>query len=363
MQQIKNILLVYDDGRKLPNYRVENYKYLHTYLKDHNYKFAVVAEGVQKGFENIVDFPLFNLKFGIRNLIRLVLKFKPQACILVINHSKYYFFPILLFLKVARIKAITWTHGVNLQRKNSILSRLIHYLEHALCDGIILYAEHLKKFIAKSHRRKVFVANNTLNLTEYKPQYTDRRKILGKYGIKTEKNIIFVGRIQKRKRIQDLLMAFSLIREPKWGLIIVGPDEEGILYQLTKKDMRIYTIGPLYGKEVLDLLSACDVFCIPGAIGLSIVDAMYCGLPVVTEKVDHGPEIMYLRDGENGFLVEKGNYKALADCLRLLLEEEELRVKFSKSAREEIATNGHIDNMCKGVVECLNFLTGSKTNF
>ena len=34
---------------------------------------------------------------------------------------------------------------------------------------------------------------------------------------------------------------------------------------------------------------ACDVYCIPGAIGLSIVDAQFCGLPVVTEDVDHGP--------------------------------------------------------------------------
>jgi glycosyltransferase involved in cell wall biosynthesis len=317
---------------------------------------VVVANGIQKKSDFSVGFPLFRMKLGLIRLIKLLIDSKPEACILVISHSKPYFFPFLFFLKIIKLKVITWTHGLNLQKKNSKISKLTHYLEHILCDGIILYAEHLKDFIAKSHRNKVFIANNTLNLTEYNPQHINKKNILEKYGINTEKNIIFVGRIQKRKRIQDLLLAFDLLQNSKYGLVIIGPDEEGILSRLKKKNKRIFAIGPLYGTDVLDLLSVCEVFCIPGAIGLSIVDAMYCGLPVVTERVEHGPEIMYLHDGKNGFIVEKGNIQALADRLRLLLEDDQLRLQFSMKAKEEIATKGHIDNLCKGVLRCLDYI-------
>jgi glycosyltransferase involved in cell wall biosynthesis len=341
----------------LPHYRVKTYGYLHTYLINHNYNLAVVTEGIQKDYNSPISFPLYRMKLSLSSLIRFALNHKPKAYLLVIAHSKRYFFPFLIFLKTIKQKFASWTHGVNLQRKHSKLSRFFHHLEHALCDGIILYGDHMKEYIAENHLHKVYIANNTINLTEYNPRLTDRAAILRKHGITTEKNIIFVGRIQKRKRIKDLFKAFELLSDKKYGLIIVGPDEEAITAQLKKNNPRVYTIGPLYGTDVLDLLKASDVFCIPGSIGLSIVDAMYCGLPVVTERLDHGPEIMYLRDGINGFFVDKGDYRALADRIQTLLENEELHLQFSQKAREEIETNGHIDNLCKGILQCLNGLT------
>jgi glycosyltransferase involved in cell wall biosynthesis len=288
--------------------------------------------------------------------MRLIAVHKPQACILFINHGKPFYFPFLLFLKMIKSKAITWTHAVDLQRKHSGMSSLLHHLEHALCQGIILYAEPLRIYVAKSHRKKVFVANNTLNFLGYKPRPMDKAIILKQHGIATAKNIIFVGRLHKRKRIQDLVKAFELLDDLGCGLVLVGPDEEGLASTLAKKNPRILITGPLYGTDVLDLLSACDVYCMPGAIGLSVVDAMYCGLPVVTERLDHGPEIMYLRDGVNGLLAEKGDFQGLAERLRLLLQDEELRLQFSRKAREEIETNGHIDNLGRGFLQCLDHL-------
>lgn len=355
----KNILLIHDDKMQLPFYRIQIYRYLHNFLKAHNYNLIVIADGSQEPASGPIEFPLFRMKLGLAVLIGLVHKYKPHACLLVVNHSKSYFFSFLLFLRATRIKAITWTHGVNLQRKHSRLSRLMHNAEHALCDGIILYAPHLIEFIAKSHRSKVFIANNTLNLAGYDPERTNKKTILAKYGIDTGKNIVFIGRIQKRKRIHDLFSAFEFLQDKGSGLVLIGPDDEGIAASLANKDRKIFIIGPLYGADALDLLSSCDVFCIPGAIGLSIVDAMYCGLPVVTEKVDHGPEIMYLHDGENGFMVEMGDPRALADRLGLLLEDDQLRLRFSQRAKEEIKKNGHIDNLCTGVLQSLDHSLGS----
>jgi glycosyltransferase involved in cell wall biosynthesis len=348
------VLLVHDDKMPLPYYRLSNYGYLRRFLSERGYELGLAANGIQAGLSAPTDTPFLCERFGFGELLRLTHRFQPDACLAVIPHSRPYFFPYLLSLRAAGIKAITWTHGVDLQRKHARVSKLIHDLEHALCDGIILYAEPMRQFISKAHQRKTFVANNTLNLTGYRPEATDRAAVLRKHGIATSKNVIFVGRIQRRKRIDDLLRAFERLADDRWGLVLVGPDDEGILARAAAENPRIFPLGPLYGNEALDLLTACDVACIPGAVGLGIVDAMYCGLPVVTERVDHGPEIAYFHEGVNGFMVDKGDDRALADSIRRLFEDEELRARLSRNARREIETNGHIDTLCRGVLECLD---------
>jgi glycosyltransferase involved in cell wall biosynthesis len=117
----------------------------------------------------------------------------------------------------------------------------------------------------------------------------------------------------------------------------------------------VFKVGPIYNSEKFDLLSASDVYCLPGAVGLSIVDAFHCGLPLITEGTYESAEMMYLKDGENGFLVKPGNVQDLANKLLQLLDNDYLRKKFSESAKREISTNGHIDKLCAGFRDALLF--------
>jgi glycosyltransferase involved in cell wall biosynthesis len=67
------------------------------------------------------------------------------------------------------------------------------------------------------------------------------------------------------------------------------------------------------------------------------------------------PEIMYLKDGVNGFIVPKDDIKELYEKIRVLLEDDEMRKRFSGEARREIMMKGHIDNMCKGFLDAIQF--------
>jgi glycosyltransferase involved in cell wall biosynthesis len=139
------------------------------------------------------------------------------------------------------------------------------------------------------------------------------------------------------------------------GLILVGPDQEGILQAI--QGGNIFKLGPIYGEEKFDLLSAADVYCLPGAVGLSIIDGFHCGLPFVTEDGDESAEIMYLKDGINGFVVPRGDVRQLAYKLQLLLDDEILRKKFSEAAKKEIAENGNIEKLCEGFKNALDYVT------
>src|SRR4029077_5213711 len=210
----------------------------------------------------------------------------------------------------------------------------------------VLYAEHLKKYVSPRFHHKIFVANNTLALDYPGLPPDNKDRILGRYNIHTRKNIICMGRFQKRKRIEQLVSAAQLMNRPDIGLILVGPDTEGVLKSV--EGPNIFKLGPIYDTDRFDLLSAADVYCLRGPVGLSIVDAFHCGLPFVTEEGDESAEIAYLKHGENGFVVPRGDVRELAMRLGLLLDDDELRARFSAAARKEAATNASIERLCEG---------------
>ena len=120
----------------------------------------------------------------------------------------------------------------------------------------------------------------------------------------------------------------------------------------------MYRLGSVYGDKKFDLLFAADLYCLPGAVGLSIVDAFHCGLPFVTEEGDESAEMMYLKNGENGFIVPRGDVTEMANKLMLLLDDDALRKQFSESAKRQIAQNGKVDRLCAGFRDALLYCTG-----
>jgi glycosyltransferase involved in cell wall biosynthesis len=350
---MKKVLLINQD--KIPHYRVPVYNRLSEYLKNEGFNVTVVSSGIQEDNPHKIEFNYKKLCLTFLNLSVFILKLNPNSIIFWVNLKCMYLFPTLFLAKLLRKEVIYWGHGLDLLDRKACIKNLAYTLQHWLSDAIILYSDNLKKFVRHSFEHKVFIANNTLNFSHYNPLLFTKSGILEKYNIKTKKNIICMGRMEKRKRIHDLFRAFKLIDLKDIGLILVGPDKDGTLKEIEGEN--IYKIGPIYGEESLKLLYASDVFCLPGHIGLSIVDAFYCGLPIVTEEVSHAPEIMYLKEGINGFVVPKGDVKQLASKLQLLLGNDVLREKFSREAKKEIITNGHIDIMCNGFSEALKYIS------
>jgi len=329
---------------------------LSKYLKKRGFELSVISEGIQKGNTYKPEFTNIFTKLKFSLLIQKIINVKPKAVILFVNLNNLYLFPIIFCIKLLKIKVVYWGHGIDLQDKQSLLKLLLYRLEHYLSDGIILYAEHLKNNIIHSLHYKCFIANNTLNFTEISIEPFEKDLVLSKYGITTKKIIILTGRIQKRKRIEDLIQAFKKLNDCTIGLICVGPCDDELYGMINNELENVFFLGPIYGSEAIRILMSSDVYCIPGSIGLSIVDAQFCGLPIVTENVDHGPEIMYFKEGVNGYMVPKGDINALANRLSQLLYNDDLRKRFSVAAKEGIEINGHIDRLCEGFYNCLNFV-------
>jgi len=342
----------------IPHYRVPIYTYLSDYLKRYGFDLTVTSDGIQQGTPDPINFQYVKMRLSVSSIAKLISRQQTDIIIDYMELKHWYLFPTYLIAKgIMGRKMIYWGQGLDLLDADAKLKNLAYVVEQSLCDAIILYAECLKKYVPARLHKKVFFANNTLYLN-YKglPPGVTREKILSDYGIKTKKNIICMGRMQKRKRVDHLFDAFVLMNRPDAGLIFVGPDPEGVLTNINGGN--IFKLGPIYGDKRFDLLSAADVYCLPGAVGLSIIDAFYCGLPFVTEDGDVSAEIVYLKDAVNGFIVPRDDIAALSEKLRFLLDNDETRQKFSKAAKKEITENASIEKMCAGFRDALFYATG-----
>ena len=350
-----NVLLIH--AGRIPHYRVPIYGFLGDYLKKFNFALTVIADGIQPDNPHEVGFEYAEMPLSALRIALFAHQRKMDVVIDYMELRHLYLFPTYLFVKfILGRKMIYWGQGIDLADTGSRIKNFAYALEQSMCDALILYAEHLKRYVPVRFHERTFIANNTL-FVDYAglPDGVTKRDILDKYGIQTPKNVICMGRMQKRKRLEILVTALAKLNRKDIGLILVGPDTENVLDNIVGEN--IYKLGPIYGDEKFDLLSAADIYCLPGAVGLSIIDAFHCGLPFVTEEGDESAEITYLKDGVNGFIVQRGNIEAMAEKILLLLDNEEHRQEFSREARKEILENGSIEKMCAGFKEALCHVT------
>ena len=163
--------------------------------------------------------------------------------------------------------------------------------------------------------------------------------------------VLFVGRLQKRKRVDNLIRACSLLPDDiKPGLSIVGDGPEKT--ELINLACEIYPEtefpGALYGGELEEYFSRADLFVLPGTGGLAVQQAMSYGLPVIMEIGD-GTQSELIRE-KNGWILPTNNVNALKLTLMQALSDiPKLRLMGNESYRivkEEI----NIDRMADAFV-------------
>jgi glycosyltransferase involved in cell wall biosynthesis len=201
----------------------------------------------------------------------------------------------------------------------------------------------------------VFIANNTINLEALPRVSESKEEIKREFGIPFQKVVLFVGRMRDVKKVEHLVEAFNSIDEPGVGCVIVGDSMNYDLPSMMRRKNIMY-LGEIFdpkNERMSRLFKASDVFCIPGDVGLGLNEAFHWGLPVVTEDGLQPPEIHYLTQGRNGFVVPENDIGALREKLLLLLRDDALRAEFSRAAREDIARDASIENMFSGFSSCV----------
>ena len=143
-----------------------------------------------------------------------------------------------------------------------------------------------------------------------------------------ENMILHVGAIQKRKNIVRLIEAFERL-QPGWKLVLAGSlgfGSEEILERIQSSPRASDIVVPGYVTRALlaQLYLRAMIFTFPSldeGFGMPVLEAMACGLPVVTSNRSALPEVA----GDAAILVDPTSVDELAQAMKTIIEQEGLR--------------------------------------
>lgn len=210
-----------------------------------------------------------------------------------------------------------------------IRNPMLHKADSFVCISEMIARECIQYGIAADKIEKI---PNGVDTSIFHPvTAADRFQLRERLGIPIDKTIlVFTGRFIPGKGIMSLAKAWGSIAEkyPNTCLLMVGTgkgetgscENEFRDYIISKKlNSRVIYTG--WADNVNEYLQASDIFIFPTefeGFGLSLVEAMLCGLPVIASSVGAIPEI--IDHGENGMLVMPGDTEALEKMLAQLLD-------------------------------------------
>jgi glycosyltransferase involved in cell wall biosynthesis len=132
--------------------------------------------------------------------------------------------------------------------------------------------------------------------------------------------VIFVGRLQRRKRVDALLKACAdVVPAPELWIIGDGPDRERLVSIAERRFPTAVFTGAVHGKDVRSLLDEADLLALPGTGGLAVQQALARGLPVIAAEGDGSQEDMVTPD--NGWRVPAGETAELAAAIQAAVDD------------------------------------------
>ncbi len=228
------------------------------------------------------------------------------------------------------------------RRRNKFLRQL---------DGTIAYSHNGAREYQNAGipEDRIYIAHNAVSRRpELKPpsrpaEFTPRPEIL------------FVGRLQERKRIDLMLQACAQLPEElqPWVTIVGdGPAQAYFREKAEEYYPSAHFTGAVHGENLIPYFQQADLFVLPGTGGLAVQQAMTHGLPVIVAQGD-GTQGDLVSE-QNGWLIPPGDLQELVDALRDALSDvHRLRQMGQESfriVREEI----NLETMVETFVRALN---------
>ena len=239
--------------------------------------------------------------------------------------------------RIVGVKTAVTVQGLDWQRRKwgRLASGVLRLGEKASVhfpDGTMVVSRALQKWYREQQRVEVLYVPNGGVLREL----STPRRIL-EWGLTPGGYVLFLGRFSPEKGCHLLVEAFEQIRtEAK--LVMAGASSYCDDYSRelkTHASDRIRMLGWVSGETLDELLTNAMIFVLPSdleGLSLALLDAMGAGLCVLTSDIAENKEVV---DGA-GFTFQRGNAADLADRLRFLISNPDIREAAGHAARKRI---------------------------
>jgi glycosyltransferase involved in cell wall biosynthesis len=324
-----------------------------------------------KAFKNLVQ-PLSPVKDTLA-VVDLISFLRKNRYHIVHTHNSKAGFVGRLAAKIAGVPVVIHTvHGFAFHEQEPLwrqsLFRNLERVASHMCDKMIFISQPLVDWALRERitlrRDKIAKIYSGIDLDRFRPVTDDEKyRIRKKWNIGHDDAVIgIVSKLWEGKGHEVLIRAFKEIKREINGakLVIVGEGPlDSMLHELTDKlgltDSVLFT-G--FQMDVAAIISSFDVAVLPSfyeGMGRVLLEAMAMGKPVVASRVGGIPDLV--KDGVNGFLINPGDVKGLAEALKRLLYDKEFANIMGRNGRKGITDKYSADVMIRSInniyVECL----------
>jgi glycosyltransferase involved in cell wall biosynthesis len=288
-----------------------------------------------------------NIFITLRQIITLpsfISQFQPQIIYLPICQTIRGLFRDMLFIIIARFfhaKVLIHLHGSYLGELYDKANILGKYIIKLICNNIlrvIVLDDSLINIL------KGLIPNNKIRVIQngIPDLFPDN-----KYNRSMNKHvqILYLSALARVKGYNDLVNAIPMVinKEKDIKIVCAGyewgntKDAENTKKFIAYNGLLPYIehMPPIFGIEKNNLFMTSDIFVLPSykeGQPLVILDAMSAGLPIIATDV--GAIKSMVVDGENGFIVDLGNPKQIANKILFLIENPKIRAQMGKKSRE-----------------------------
>ena len=236
-------------------------------------------------------------------------------------------------------------------------------------DACIAYGPATKRFhtYLGADPSRIFIALNTVDTLYFEEVLKTRKNevdhLRRKLGVEGKECILYVGVLEKRKKLDNLILAFKELRKSMNDatLLIIGdgPRREFLQELCVKERVEdVYFLGKVGYGDIPLFYGLCDVFVLPSQGGIAVAEAMACGKPVIiTEECNALRSIPNLvKQGENGFILKAGDIASLAQYMMKVLSNQVLAKSMGTKSKQMAKKYFSIEKMLAGFEQAINYV-------
>jgi glycosyltransferase involved in cell wall biosynthesis len=284
------------------------------------------------------------------SLWRFARTFKPH---IVHNHFSWYGLIVGLLVGARRVETIHNTY-----HWFPPVQRVLYSLYCLLASRIIAVSDHVRVFSQARfpllRLRDLRVVHNGIVTERF--ESSDAHSVRQELGIPSSNPVIgFIGRLEEQKGVTHLLQAVAELKNQFQNIRLVIAGDGTLKEQLRREAVSLGLNDVLFlgfRRDTPQLLRAFDVFVLPSlfeGLPVALIEAMAAGCAVVASRIGGVEEL--LTDGVTGLLVAPGSSPALAEALRRLIVQPDLRHRLGRQAQQHVTKEFSAEAMIAGTEE------------
>ncbi len=255
---------------------------------------------------------------------------------------------IILKARMAGAKVIWWGHFWSSTTKPWRFRLRMLFLK--ACHGVLFYTENevseYRSMVSNAPKPLVSALNNGLDLKSIE------NSRLPYVASDRPADILFIGRLTEKARLELLLDAISKVDDREVHLHVIGAGSLEAIVKQHAQDLNLEGRVTWHGAiadevQIGRIANRCRAFVYPGEVGLSVIHAMAYQLPAIVhdDRWRHMPEIAAFEAKSTGVTFEREDSDSLAGAINRLLCDTETLDRYSAKSRSIVENTFNTEDM------------------